>query len=82
MPLHHEVVPGPDRPTAAAACPRSRSDAALPNVSLRVLLFRVGLHGSMSGSITLLDFAPVVALRTVYREYAEGVHLVDDQDVV
>ncbi|MGH3899315.1 MAG: helix-turn-helix domain-containing protein [Pseudonocardiaceae bacterium] len=58
------------------------SNAALPNVSLRVLPFRVGLHGSMSGSFILLDFAPGVAVSAAYQEYAVGGHLVDDQDVV
>lgn len=58
------------------------SDAALPNVSLRVLPLRSGLHGSMSGSFTVLEFAPGVALRAAYQEYAVGGHLVDDQDVV
>jgi transcriptional regulator with XRE-family HTH domain len=57
------------------------SDAGLPNVSLRVLPFRVGLHGSMSGSFILLDFAPGVAVSAAYQEYAVGGHLVDDQDV-
>lgn len=58
------------------------SDAALPNVSLRVLPLRAGLHGSMSGSFTLLDFAPGVAVSAAYQEYAAGGHMVDDQDVV
>lgn len=58
------------------------SDAALPNVSLQVLPIRIGLHGSMAGSFTLLDFASGVALNAAYQEYAAGGHLVDDQDVV
>ncbi|MGH3927758.1 MAG: helix-turn-helix domain-containing protein, partial [Pseudonocardiaceae bacterium] len=58
------------------------SDAAMPNVSLRVLPFQVGLHGSMSGSFILLDFAPGVAVSAAYQEYAAGGHMVDDQDVV
>lgn len=58
------------------------STAALPNVSLWVLPFRAGLHRSMSGSFSLLDFAPGVGLRAAYQEYAAGGHLVDDQDVV
>lgn len=57
------------------------SDAALPNVSLQVLPFRVGLHRSMSGSFVLLDFAPGVAVNAAYQEYAVGGNLVDDEDV-
>jgi transcriptional regulator with XRE-family HTH domain len=56
--------------------------AELLNVSLRVLPFRVGLHGSMSGSFILLDFAPGVSVSAAYQEYAAGGHMVDDQDVV
>lgn len=58
------------------------SDAALPNVSLQVLPFRIGLHASMSGSFILLDFAPGVAVSAAYQEYAVGGHMVDDHDVV
>lgn len=58
------------------------ADAALPNVSVRVLPLQGGLHGSMSGSFILLDFAPGVAVSAAYQEYAVGGHMVDDQDVV
>ncbi|GDY31577.1 DUF5753 domain-containing protein [Gandjariella thermophila] len=56
--------------------------AERPNVSVRVLPFRTGLHESMSGSFVLLDFAPEVSLPVAFQEYAVGGHLVDDQDVV
>jgi len=67
---------------AAAQLQRLASDAQLPNVTLLVLPFGAGLHGSMSGSFTLLDFGLEVALDVGYQEYAAGGHLVDDQDVV
>jgi transcriptional regulator with XRE-family HTH domain len=56
--------------------------AQLPHVSLRVLPFKAGLHRSMSGSFTLLEFAPGVSLPIAYQEYAVGGHIVDDQDDV
>ncbi len=58
------------------------SSAQLPNVSLRVLPFSAGLHLSMSGSFTVLEFAPGVSAPLAYEEYAVYGHLVDDQDVV
>jgi len=54
------------------------SSAQLPSVSLRILPFSVGLHRSMSGSFTLLEFAPGVSPQIGYQEYAVGAHLVDD----
>lgn len=56
--------------------------AKLPNVTLQVLPFNVGVHRSMSGSFSLLSFAPGVSPDVAYQEYAVGGHLVDDQDVV
>lgn len=58
------------------------SRAKLPNVSLRVLPFSAGLHLSMSGSFTVLEFAAGVSSPIAYEDYAVGGHLVDDQDVV
>jgi transcriptional regulator with XRE-family HTH domain len=58
------------------------ASAKLPNVTLHVLPFSVGVHRSMSGSFTLLSFAPGVSADIAYQEYAVGGHLVDDQDVV
>jgi hypothetical protein len=58
------------------------SSAQLANVSLRVLPFSAGLHLSMSGSFTVLEFAPGVSSPIAYQEYAVGAHLVDDHDVV
>lgn len=74
------VMAQPD--VAAAQLQRLVSDAQLPNVSLLVLPFSAGLHGSMSGSFTLLDFGLEVSLDVGYQEYAAGGHLVDDQEVV
>ena len=70
------------RELAAGQLQRLVSDAQLPNVSLLVLPFSAGVHGSMSGSFTLLDFGLEVSLDIGYQEYAAGGHLVDDQDVV
>jgi transcriptional regulator with XRE-family HTH domain len=53
-----------------------------PNVTVRVLPFEAGVHRSMSGSFTLLDFAEGVSPPIAYQEYAVGGHLVDDQDAV
>ncbi|MGH3426730.1 MAG: helix-turn-helix domain-containing protein [Mycobacteriales bacterium] len=61
---------------------RLASDAQLSNVTVQVLPFSAGVHASMSGSFTLLDFAPGVLSRCVYQEYAAGGHLVDDPGVV
>lgn len=58
------------------------SSAQLSTVSLRVLPFSAGLHHSMSGSFTVLEFAPDVSAPIAYQDYAVGTHLVDDQDVV
>lgn len=54
----------------------------LPNVTVHVLPFATGVHRSMSGSFTLLDFAPGVSPPIAYQEYAVGGHLVDEQDAV
>lgn len=67
---------------AADQLDRLVSDAAMPNVTLQVLPLGAGIHGSMSGSFTLLDFAPGVSINVAYLEHAAGGHLVDDQDVV
>jgi transcriptional regulator with XRE-family HTH domain len=56
--------------------------ADLPNVTLQLLPFNVGAHRSMSGSFSLLSFAPGVSPDIAYLEYAVGGHLVDEQDVV
>lgn len=56
--------------------------ANLPNVTVHVLPFSVGVHRSMSGSFTLLSFAPGVSTDIAHQEHAVGGHLVDDQDVV
>lgn len=58
------------------------TSARLRNVTLQILPFSVGVHRSMSGSFTLLSFAPGVSPDIAYQEYAVGGHLVDDQDVV
>jgi hypothetical protein len=74
------VMAQPD--LAAGQLQRLASDAQLPNVSLQVLPFAAGVHGSMSGSFTLLGFGLEVSLDVGYQEYAAGGHLVDDQYVV
>jgi transcriptional regulator with XRE-family HTH domain len=58
------------------------SSAQLSHVSLRILPFSAGLHLSMSGSFTLLEFDPGISSPIAYQEYAVGAHLVDDQDAV
>ena len=58
------------------------ASAELPNVTMQILPFSIGVHRSMSGSFTLLSFAPGVSPDVAYQEYAVGGHLVDDQDVV
>ncbi|MGB8200500.1 MAG: helix-turn-helix transcriptional regulator [Pseudonocardiaceae bacterium] len=67
---------------AAAQLRQLVSSAQLPTVSLRVLPFSAGLHHSMSGSFTVLEFAPGVSAPIAYQDYAVATHLVDDQDVV
>jgi transcriptional regulator with XRE-family HTH domain len=67
---------------AAGQLQRLASAARLPNVTIQVLPFSAGVHGSMSGSFTLLDFTLGVSLNVAYQEYAAGGHLVDDQEVV
>jgi transcriptional regulator with XRE-family HTH domain len=76
----HRLFAHPDM--ALAQLRHLASSARLPNVSLRVLPFSAGLHLSMSGSFTVLEFAPGVSSPIAYQEYAVGAHLVDDQDVV
>ncbi|MGB6162437.1 MAG: helix-turn-helix transcriptional regulator [Pseudonocardiaceae bacterium] len=74
------VMAQPD--LAAEQLQRLVSDAQLPNVSLLVLPFSAGVHGSMSGSFALLDLGLEVSLDVGYQEHADGGHLVDDEDVV
>lgn len=57
------------------------ADVALPNVSLRVLPLKAGLH-AVSGSFTLLDFAPDVPLKVAYEESAVSGRVVDGEGVV
>lgn len=76
----HRLLAEPDM--ALAQLRHLASSAQLSNVSLRVLPFSTGLHHSMSGSFTVLEFAPGVSAPIAYQEYAVGAHLVDDQDVV
>jgi transcriptional regulator with XRE-family HTH domain len=76
----HRLLAEPD--LAAAQLRHLVSRAELSNVSLRVLPFSAGLHLGMSGSFTLLEFAPGVSSPIAYQEYAVYGHLVDDQDVV
>lgn len=76
----HRLFAEPDM--AVAQLRHLASGAQLSNVSLRVLPFTAGLHLSMSGSFTLLEFAPGVSSPIAYQEYAVGGHLVDDQDAV
>lgn len=74
------VLAQPD--LAAGQLQRLVSDAQLPNVSLLVLPFSAGVHGSMSGSFALLEFGLDVFIDVGYQEFAAGGHLVDDQDIV
>ncbi len=76
----HRLFAEPD--TALAQLRHLASSAQLANASLRVLPFSAGLHLSMSGSFTLLEFAPGVSAPIAYQEYAVYGHLVDDQDIV
>jgi transcriptional regulator with XRE-family HTH domain len=76
----HRLTAHPDMATAQLHHLASRAE--LPNVSLRILPFSAGLHRSMSGSFTLLEFAPGVSSPIAYQEYAVGGHLVDDHNEV
>lgn len=76
----HRLFAEPDM--AVAQLQHLVSSAQLSNVSLRVLPFKAGLHRSMSGSFTLLEFAPGVSSPIAYQEYAVGGHIVDDQNDV
>lgn len=67
---------------AAGQLDHLTTSAKLPNVTLQVLPFSIGVHRSMSGSFTLLSFPEGVSPDIAYQEYAVGGHLVDDQDVV
>lgn len=58
------------------------TQANLPNVELRVLPFSAGLHQSMSGSFSLLNFPDGVLPDVAYQEYAVGGHVIDDQVIV
>ncbi|SEG96151.1 Helix-turn-helix domain-containing protein [Saccharopolyspora kobensis] len=53
-----------------------------PNITIQVLPFSVGLHASVSGSFTLLDFPLETWPSMAYQEYAVGGHLVDDKEAV
>lgn len=70
------------RPVAASQLRHLAEQARRPNVELQVLPFDAGLHGSMSGSFTLLSFPDDLLPDMVYQEYAVGGHIVDDDSVV
>lgn len=53
-----------------------------PNIKIQVLPFSAGLHESVSGSFTLLDFPHETWPPSAYQEYAVGGHLVDDTAAV
>jgi hypothetical protein len=57
------------------------NDIARPNVSLRVLPHRAGLH-AVSGSFSLPDLAPGAPIKIAYEESAVGGRIVEDEDVV
>lgn len=76
----HRLLAEPDM--AVAQLQHLVSSAQLSNVSLGVLPFKAGLHRSMPGSFTLLEFATGVSSPIAYQEYAVGGHIVDDQDDV
>lgn len=54
--------------------------ARRPNVELHILPFSAGLHMSMTGSFSLLDFDTEPSVG--YQEYAVGGHIVDDREAV
>lgn len=58
------------------------ASSKLPNVALQVLPFAAGVHSSLAGTFTLLDFDPGVSPPIAYQEYSVGGHLVDDQEDV
>lgn len=76
----HRLLAEPD--IALAQLRQLASSAQLPNVSLHVLPFSAGLHRSLTGAFTVLEFAPGVSAPIAYQEYAVYGHLTDDQDVV
>jgi hypothetical protein len=71
-----------DKSLAAGQLRHLLTMAEKPNISLAVLPFDVGLHQSMSGSFTVLKFAPEVSEPVAYMEHAVGGHLVDDQEIL
>lgn len=56
--------------------------AQWPNVDLRVIPLRSGLHVSLTGMFVLLDFPDDLMPPMVYQEYPVGGHLIDAADVV
>lgn len=70
-------------PTAASGQFKHLVDTAHQvNVDVQVLPFSAGLHESVAGSFTLLDFPPDTWPPAAYQEYAIGGHLVDDGEAV
>jgi transcriptional regulator with XRE-family HTH domain len=85
--LNAVVSEGAVRRTASTSFAKEQfrhllSMAARSNVSLRILPFSAGLHMSLSGGFTLLEFEPEVGQPAGYLEYVGAGQLVDDQDVV
>lgn len=56
--------------------------AQRPNVELRVLPFRRGLHVGMSGPFSLLSFPDEMLPDAGYQEYVVGGHVIDDIEIV
>lgn len=52
------------------------------SVQVQVMPFSAGLHESVAGSFTLLDFPSDTWPPSAYQEYAVGGHLVDDTNAV
>ncbi len=71
-----------DETLAAAQLAQLRDRATWPNIELRVLPFRLGLHVGMAGPFTLLSFPDNLLADTAYQEYAVGGHVIEDESVV
>lgn len=71
-----------ERSVAADQLARLIERAAWPNVDLRVLPLRLGLHIGQAGPFALLSFPDGLLPDVVHQEYAAGGHVNDDEAVV
>lgn len=70
-----------DRSVAAPQLTHLIESMQRPNIDLRILPFRNGVHGA-DGPFSLLTFPDSLLADTAYQEYAVGGELIDKQEVV